>query len=612
MDTYDPGPPGVSDQSVWGTHDQSISGTVYAYGGTGSYTFSVDAGPSSGTVSMDQSGNFTYTPDYHFYGTDSFTYTATDANDGETSTPATVSITVQETAPTAANYTYTILHDQIFAVGAPGVLQDSTDAEGDQLTASLASGPSSAKDFELNPDGSWAYLPDDGFLGDDSFTYNVTDGILTTTGTVTIHVVDQKPVAEDDQYFFSAQQTNVSISADAGVQANDTDPDGDMLKSYIVTEPSSGSLTLNTDGSFSYTVAGDVIANGASITFTYKDSDGAMYSDDKTVTMYFIHVHITNPVLEVGAITQPADANGDGNEFTFDASNPGVLTLPVKATVAPDVQAVRDNVYLYASADPIGDSGESDPGFTYSATNGYWLDNITYTGLPSNSSDFGTKQVTVSAFPGDSDSEQYQVFFNRNATNHPGGDDTPPNVASARSPNWFHYWIQAVASSDNVYYNSNEQNYGEAPAMLQWSNPLNYGKTDVWIGSAASGSDTRRDGSNQVVTGIDLFANVLAHEHVHIEQIADADALLGSLNGQPGNWLAGWSWNTTPNNHTIPDGMGGMTNLDTNNNDIPDSWEPYDIEGAAGDAETIPENTYWQSDWADPGKQHAQDQVDTD
>ncbi len=45
-----------------------------------------------GTLTLNADGSFSYTPNAGFYGTDSFTYTATDGN--ATSAPATVTITV--------------------------------------------------------------------------------------------------------------------------------------------------------------------------------------------------------------------------------------------------------------------------------------------------------------------------------------------------------------------------------------------------------------------------------------------------------------------------------------------------------------------------------------
>jgi hypothetical protein len=164
---------------------------------------------------------------------------------------------------------------------------------------------------------------------------------------------------------------------------------------------------------------------------------------------------------------------------------------------------------------------------------------------------------------------------------------------------------------------------------------MTHSKIEIWIGDRSAGTDTRRDGSGQKVSGIDLFANVVAHERFHTSQIRDADSLLGGLNGRPGSvWEKGWAWNrpTYPNHFTLgPDGKAGVANvdddgdgiidqennfgevgfprsddvnLDADFNDVPDSWQPYDIEKEAEKAETIVEDTYWQADWGNPGKQH--------
>ena len=62
-----------------------------------------------------------------------------------------------------------------------------------------------------------------------------------------------------------------SPSPPPGVLANDTDVDGDALTASLVTQPAHGTLSLNADGSFTYTP--DANYNGAD-TFTYAANDG--------------------------------------------------------------------------------------------------------------------------------------------------------------------------------------------------------------------------------------------------------------------------------------------------------------------------------------------------
>ena len=60
-----------------------------------------------------------------------------------------------------------------------------------------------------------------------------------------------------------------------GVLANDTDPDGDPLTAVLVTGPSHGTLTLNANGSFTYTPAANFTGTDS---FTYRASDGTLNS----------------------------------------------------------------------------------------------------------------------------------------------------------------------------------------------------------------------------------------------------------------------------------------------------------------------------------------------
>ena len=84
-------------------------------------------------------------------------------------------------------------------VPAPGILANDTDADGDRLTATVASGPSNGT-LSLKPDGGLTYAPRRGFIGIDTFTYKANDGRLdSNVATVTIKVVpsrNQAPVVD--------------------------------------------------------------------------------------------------------------------------------------------------------------------------------------------------------------------------------------------------------------------------------------------------------------------------------------------------------------------------------------------------------------------------------
>ena len=133
------------------------------------------SGPTHGTLTLNVNGSFIYRPNANFNGSDSFTYRA---NDGRAnSNTATVSITVWPVndAPLAVNDAYSMNEDTTLSVITPGVLGNDTDVEGDHLTATVVSGPTHGT-LTLNVDGSFTYMPNANFYGNDSFTYKANDG----------------------------------------------------------------------------------------------------------------------------------------------------------------------------------------------------------------------------------------------------------------------------------------------------------------------------------------------------------------------------------------------------------------------------------------------------
>jgi hypothetical protein len=89
--------------------------------------------------------------------------------------------------PSATNDSYNATAGVTLNVNAPGVLANDQDPNGDQLTATVVSGPDHGT-LNLNPDGGFSYTPSPGFFGGDEFTYEVSAGGDTDTATVEIIV----------------------------------------------------------------------------------------------------------------------------------------------------------------------------------------------------------------------------------------------------------------------------------------------------------------------------------------------------------------------------------------------------------------------------------------
>src|SRR5207249_3082628 len=99
-----------------------------------------------------------------------------------------------------------------------------------------------------------------------------------------------------------------------GVLGNDTDVDGDALTAVLVSGPAHGTLTLNPNGSFTYTPAANF--NGAD-SFSYRASDGTASSGPVAVSL------TVNPVNDA-PVAQP-DSYTVNPGSTLSVASPGVL-----------------------------------------------------------------------------------------------------------------------------------------------------------------------------------------------------------------------------------------------------------------------------------------------
>ena len=95
------------------------------------------------------------------------------------------------TAPLAAEDSYSTVRDSRLVVAAPGVLTNDPDAQANPLTAALDATPGHGS-VTLNADGGFTYVPAAGYTGADSFTYHANDGSLNSnvaTVSLTVNAV---------------------------------------------------------------------------------------------------------------------------------------------------------------------------------------------------------------------------------------------------------------------------------------------------------------------------------------------------------------------------------------------------------------------------------------
>ncbi len=332
--------------------------------------------PASGTVVI--AGNtVTYTPTTGFFGSVSFTYTAT--GPGGTSLPSPpVNITVLSPAPT---------------VSARSVSVGFSTATAIDLTAQIVGTVTSIAVVTPPANGSIVsvvgnvvtYLPNNGFAGADSFTYRATgpggtSGIATVSITVTaappptvanltVAVTFNTPRAID----LTAQIAGIFSSiAVAAAPANGTIVS--VVGNVVTYAPRTGYVGAD---SFTFTVSGPggVSAPGTvSITVsappapTLVDSTASVLFN--TVASINLTAQITGVVSTIALVTLPANGTATvaGNvvtytpragffgadSFTYTATGPGGTSLPATVTItvgslAPTAGAFRMIVPLNTS-----------------------------------------------------------------------------------------------------------------------------------------------------------------------------------------------------------------------------------------------------------------------
>jgi len=130
-----------------------------------------------GELNLYPDGTFTYQPDPDFLGLDSFLYVAHDVS--SLSNEASVKILViGEAPPVSEPDVYRSVSDEVLSVTAlTGVLSNDTDPNLDTLSALLADSTAYGS-LDLRTDGSFDYIPGEGFSGVDSFSYLACDGFF--------------------------------------------------------------------------------------------------------------------------------------------------------------------------------------------------------------------------------------------------------------------------------------------------------------------------------------------------------------------------------------------------------------------------------------------------
>jgi VCBS repeat-containing protein len=144
-------------------------------------------------------------------------------------------------APVANADSYSVNENATLTVTAAGVLANDTDADGNSLTAVLASNPSHGT-LTLNASGSFTYTPVANYVGTDSFTYKANDGTVDSasaaTVSITVNAVIHAPVVTASDYNAARGQSIAAYSL-----FSVTDADGKPITQYQFYDTTAGATS---------------------------------------------------------------------------------------------------------------------------------------------------------------------------------------------------------------------------------------------------------------------------------------------------------------------------------------------------------------------------------
>ncbi|MGE0111444.1 tandem-95 repeat protein, partial [Aquabacterium sp.] len=378
--------PVAGNYSVTTDEDTAVSGQVVGSDADGdALTYALGTGPSNGTVSVNANGSWTYTPTANFNGADNFTVSVSDGKGGTTTATVNVGVTPINDAPVidpsspgfdpvAGNYSVTTEEDTPVSGQVVG-----SDADGDALTYALGTGPSNGT-VSVNANGAWTYTPAGDFNGSDSFTVSVSDGnggVTTATVNVGVTPANDVPVIDPSSPGFDPVAGNYSVTTEEDTpvsgQVVGSDADGDALTYALGSGPANGTVSLNANGSWTYTPATNF--NGTD-NFTVSVSDG-----NGGVTTATVNVGVTpandapvidpsspgfDPVAGNYSVTTEEDTPVSGQVVGSDADG-DALTYALGTGPSNGTVSVKANgAWTYT---PAGDFNGADS-FTVSVSDG--------------------------------------------------------------------------------------------------------------------------------------------------------------------------------------------------------------------------------------------------
>ena len=318
--------------------------------------------PVYGTLTLLGDGQIRYSHDGTNSTADQFTYTIADSNTLLSNT-ATVSVNIQSSnvGPTANNDQATVGEGGTVNIS---VLANDTDPDNAIDTASviIVNTPTNGT-ASLGVGGVVIYTHDGSNTTVDSFTYRVSDVSGSPSGLATVSISitpsNDPPVAQNDS---AIVQSGTPKTINLATNDSDSDDGLDLASIEIVSQPSQGTLSVNTNGTVTYDHNG---STNLVDSFTYRIRDLAgVPSNIATVQLTIERTALpplTSPdsatVDEGGTVNITVLANDTARDNPINSASVTVVTPPTNGTATVNSSGVIQ--YIHNGSETTADS------FTY-------------------------------------------------------------------------------------------------------------------------------------------------------------------------------------------------------------------------------------------------------
>jgi gliding motility-associated-like protein len=308
-------------------------------------------GPNHGTVVIDASGTYTYTPAPGYTGRDTFWYTVCDSKGNCVTRPVVITVTPDSNG--SANDAPSANDDAVITpinTPIPGNMKgNDTDPNGDVLTYDTTPViPPTNGTVVINADGTYTYTPAAGFIGNDQFVYRVCDARgLCSVATVYISIQSVKPNTKPD-----INNTDSGKPATGNASTNDVIADGPGSYRIDPAQPGAcGTVTMTSTGAYTYTpVAGSTCTRDS---FRYIVCNASGQCESQWVYINLIpninnnRPPVASPDAEQTKVNTPVSNSVIFNDFDLDGDVILVQTTLLKKPMHGTVVMNADGTYTY-------------------------------------------------------------------------------------------------------------------------------------------------------------------------------------------------------------------------------------------------------------------------